>query len=755
MHPARRLLETGERGDWLTVAECVAAAGGTDRSWQWKAKQEHNSAMQGRRTPLARKMLPPGGVRPVWMVHRSFAPELERVRPHEMRDDRERESLLETYPQHAVDAALLKARWLHRYRDLCKSDPRTTKRDAAKMIVEEARAVEGEGFAISVRSLQSWERDYFAEVDGKAVRIRGLIDRRQARSGVRPKEPARSQEAIDYFYSLYHTEGRISARACHEFTRAEAKRQGWAWASSYQATMHWLERYDDVGLSLLMREGSSAYSHRFMPHLETDFDRVEPAEMFVADHTRCDFWIEERGRQYRPWLTAIQDVASRCIVGWHLGERANQDTIIAAMRMAFRHWAIPHDFKIDNGSDFTSRRVTGITKRERDALRRVHGSKWKKAMRKAENLIACTDPRWPGITETLRINLIYAMPYEPQSKATIERWFGTFHGYAAAVFPTYCGNSALKKPECLEQIRRGYTSSQKHRLKKKYGAEWSRHAALRVVDKSHVPSLDDARTKVAGIIDTYHNRYHSQLRKQTPLEKWKTAKSLRKADDAALAILMQTLGLYKVSGNGVRITVGGHGWSYGMRSHKLRRYAGRDVLVRVDDSDMSSVVALDPQTKRFIDRLDGNRRLKPNATAAEMREGAREVQTARKVMRKAKASAAKRSIHAADIVNRNLADLRDESRRTGTDDAPNVKAVRTGFEGVSIPPPGAPPKIQPDPLEEYYEDEPEDEDAIDRDDDLVHLCTDYFDDDGASDDDDDAAGTDASDVDPLGEYGDD
>ncbi len=206
-----------------------------------------------------------------------------------------------------------------------------------------------------------------------------------------------------------------------------------------------MRKHDDLSLTCLMREGRTVWARKYLPHVEIDYTRIQPGEMYVADHTLADFWVAYNGTQVRPWLTAIQDLRTRCVVGWHLGPAPHQDAVLAAARMAFCDWAIPGVMRIDNGKDFTSKRITGFSKRQHDRLRRVYGGHWQRIVRRGEHLVECTDSRWLGIAGELGIELIYAIPYSPWSKGTLERWFRTFHERCGKTFATYCGNSPVTR----------------------------------------------------------------------------------------------------------------------------------------------------------------------------------------------------------------------------------------------------------------------------------------------------------------------
>jgi len=679
---------------WITADQAARITGQSVRSWQLRAQALSEQAKRHGSTALARKAPPPSGKgKRCWYVHRSIDPRLALAPKRETREDRERAALEAKYPPHKVATAYRRARWLNRWRRLChaRRDAGRTKSDLAQDVVREAREVEGDGFKISVRSLEGWRKLYDAIGDSGAIRgVEALIDRRGDCTTADSGDVTRSPEAIEYFYSLYHDEARPAIKTCHAATLRKARAEGWAWPSTHQSTGKWLRMYDNLADSCLKRFGHDTWARRFMPHVEIDYAGLQPGSLFVCDHTNCDFWVEDRGKQYRPWLTAIIDCRSRCVVGWNLGKSPNQDAIIAALRMAFRWWAIPEKTRIDNGKDFTSKLITGVTKAERNALRARFGPEWAEFVKRDADRVACVDPRFTGIVTELGVELIYARPYAAWSKGIVERWFGTFHGQCGKTFTTYCGNSVLAKPECLEAIRRGYTSADKRRLRKQYGKAWKKVAVLRFVDGSDVPTLDQARTAVAEYLEVYHNTAHGGegMNGATPLAVWNEATSLRRAEPDALLMLMNARGLYKVTGNGVKFKVGGGTMSYGASEPKLDKYRGRDVFITADPDDLSCCFAFtaDRENRRFIARLDANERMAPNATAEEVREAVRAVEGRRKQGRAAQRSAAKRRRTVAQELTAQRREQVAEIRATGTDDVvptPTIQPVRTGFEQAS------------------------------------------------------------------------
>jgi len=655
--------------DWITVDKAAELTGHSVRHWRRLAARAFQRQLACQAPPVG------GKGKPVWWLHRSLDSRLTRHPTKAMREDRARLSLIERYPADHVDLAYRKAHWLRQWR-MRVERPRPaglTDLQLAGRVVADARRSEPDDFKISVRSLQAWHTAYNALGDDGHIRgVEALVPKYAHEPGA--AAVTRSPDAVAFFYSLFHAQKPFTIRACHEATLREAKARAWSWPPSVTATTRWLRKYDRLDLTCLHREGAGPYSHKFMPHLETDWDAIQPGEMYVCDHTQCDFWVSYRDQQIRPWLTAIQDMRSRVIVGRHLGPAPHSDAIAHAFMRAFRDWAIPQHMRIDNGKDFCSKWLTGLTKSEVRALRREYGGRWKEIMRTRRDHALGSDPRWLGLTPELGIDLIYAIPYAAWSKGTVERWFGTFHDQCGKTFVTYCGNSPQTKPECIEEIRKGRRGTPGR--------------GVQLVDTSDIPTLDQAAERIGQYLDVYHRTAHrgAGMTGRTPLELWATAQSLRKADPTALAFLVSIRGAYKVTGNGVSLTVSGARLSFGARSHALRRFAGREVLVGVDPAHPVEAFAFEPDTRRLIARLEPNKRIHPCATTDDVREAIAETQRDRKVMRQGQRTAARRTRSASERINAHVTAKRAELLATGTDNAQaNIVPVRTGFERLPAP----------------------------------------------------------------------
>jgi len=625
------------RNDGISIEQWVAETGDCKRKLQrWAVRAES--------TGLSWRVPRPGGGKPEWRVRRDIDPRL-RVRLEPLQ--KQRLSLCLRHGQEAVDVAHRRFQYVKEWESLRKVSPRANTRSLAESIVAQAKRIEGPDFSISVRTLQVWCKNY------EAHGMLGLIDGRSTPVGDGGDSSKRTPDAVDYFYSIFHSQGKHSARTCHEATVREAAKQGWNWPASYQATTKWLRKHDERDVTCAHREGQHAYGSKYLPHLEIDWGSFEPGFWYVCDHTPADFWVFDGKDWFRPFLTAVMDYRSRCVVGWNIGKSANQDAIIAALRMAFGEWAIPSRIRVDRGKDFTSWLLTGVTKHQRSEYRKTLGRNWQDELRKNGTRT------FNGILGELGIEIVQAIPYHAWSKGVVERWFRTFEEHVAKQFSTYTGNRPENKPDCADEMR----------------------------GPADMVTLEDARTRMAEFIEIYHHKKHSSL-KDEPLRVWQSAATLRKASATELAALMKSRGVYTVGKNGVALVIQGKACSYGANSIALRRHIGRGVWITLDPADVSYVLAYEATSRRFIARCESNQRMDAGTTLEEYREAMNRLAKRRKLMNRAEREAPKRMRNAAAEVAALHREQLAEARKTGTYDRAvreNVTAVRTGFEGVSIP----------------------------------------------------------------------
>ena len=119
---------------------------------------------------------------------------------------------------------------------------------------------------------------------------------------------------------------------------------------------------------------------------------------------------------------------------------------------------------------------------------------------------------------------------------------------------------------------------------------------------------------------------------------WSTATRLRRALADELSFLMDVRGLYKVTANGCRVTIGSAAIGYGGRCPALKRWVGRKVLLAVDPQDVSHCWAFTPDRARrqLIARLEPNERIEPHTCTDDAREAIAAVKREQALLHKAR-----------------------------------------------------------------------------------------------------------------------
>ena len=278
------------------------------------------------------------------------------------------------------------------------------------------------GLTASAATLLKKRRQYTR--DG----LRGLLP--QPRSG--GKQAAIHPEAKAFLFRHYLHQGGGSKTLAARVTIFKAGEAGWEPVPSERTLIRMLTAIPPDVL-VKYREGPKAYEDKVLPTILRSYD-FDAMFCWVGDHHQMDVQIEVGGKRFFPWLTAWMDMKSRVIVGWTLCLTPNADSIAYAMHRAVKTWGIPQHILIDNGKDYRSKQLHGVTR---------------KPFRPVD------DPgeiRLRGAFELLGMQVHFAQPYKARVKP-IERFFRRLEEQFGSQWPGYRGPSTAAKPEKLEQER--------------------------------------------------------------------------------------------------------------------------------------------------------------------------------------------------------------------------------------------------------------------------------------------------------------
>ncbi|MEO0586048.1 MAG: Mu transposase C-terminal domain-containing protein [Planctomycetota bacterium] len=444
---------------------------------------------------------------------------------------------------------------------------------------------------ISSTTLRRWAKKYRGPSD-----LIELIDTRgQHRTD--QSDPA----CWAHFRSIYLDPNEPSLAVCWRLTRDYAMAEGLTWCSESQCR----QRLDDkiTPEQQARYRKPRDYRDRYLPYIEQDPKAVEPGEEWQGDHAVMDLMCSVPGRQrpVRPWLSAWLDTRSRRIVGWTLRAQApDATTILSSFRMAVLdpiNGGVPERVLIDNGRDFDSYALHGMSKAERQRIaRQAQGFR--------------IDPeaaRGGGVFRLLGVGARFAKPYNAKTKGRLERWFGTMHGQFDKRWATYTGCSSDRKPEGLAAILR-----QPHK----------------------VPSFNAVLGELHAFIDDYNAmqsmREGAEGMSPDELIARRVPRPIENptALDYCLQLWHQPV---KVGRQGVQIRIAGENIRYGQYEPALRRLigTGSKVIVSYDPNDLSTVWVHhwtpDGGVGPLIARVQTNDRLGGKFSKTDLAEASRQI----------------------------------------------------------------------------------------------------------------------------------
>lgn len=433
------------------------------------------------------------------------------------------------------------------------------------------------GIAIARATLFSWHVAYRA--DGLA----GLADRRGNRSAAAGESPF-----LEQVKTFYLSPQQPSKRACWTMASMKARECGWA-IKEYRTACRYLDALP-AAVVTKFRKGEDAYVATCEPSIERDYSTLHSNEQWVGDHHQFDVMVNDGGKIVRPWLTAWMDMRSRKILGWCIyGHDPNQNSILSALRGGCMEHGVPKSVYVDNGKDYDSYAFHGRTKQQRRRGR-----------------IELDTTHTKGILNHLGCDANFCWTYHGQSKP-IERFFNTLEDRFGKRWPTYCGNSPENRPE--------------------------NHAAR--VDRGASPKLAEFVSAFgAWLTSDYHAGAHrgNGMEERSPDEvyaaSWNGAAKRTAAAELLDMLLMKQSRPVKVTKNGIRWD----GLSYGQYESDLFKWLGKEVYLRVDERDVTSVQVWTP-TDVFICIAPSNARIPANATNQILREAIRQKKQNRKLLK--------------------------------------------------------------------------------------------------------------------------
>ncbi len=310
---------------------------------------------------------------------------------------------------------------------------------------------------------------------------------------------------------------------------------------------------------LLASKGSKEYKNRVMIKGTRNTKALPVMGLVQGDEHTFDCWVaythpNGKVKAIKPKLVAWVDTRSRVIIGDVICVNANSQILKQSLlKMLYSDpGGVPQWLLIDNGKDYTSKTMTGRSRKERYNIDLSFDSETKGFYRSI------------GIEDDFR-----SIPYQPWSKGQIERFFGTvcdrFTKWVTSYTGTLTGSltDAKVKKDVNGMLERGELLTMEDFYK-----EWSK-----------------------WLHEKYHQRKHRSLKEQKeiyqkPMELFMNAeeKYYKPAPPKSYAtMLMMKAERVHVYNIGIKR------FGYEYRSQELGDYVGEKVDIKYDPEDVTKL----------------------------------------------------------------------------------------------------------------------------------------------------------------------
>lgn len=310
-----------------------------------------------------------------------------------------------------------------------------------------SQAVSAIGKLPSRATIYNWISAY------KDQGLEGLLPNHKGKTAKQPDWALRALE-------LYHSPNSPSfAQVADQLVTEKYK------AEAFQVRRFINSLPHELGPQSPYRIGSKLYREKHKDFLIRSTEHIPPGFLYNADGHTLDVYLAHpnTGKAWRAELTAFQDVASRCIVGWEVSEAENTiSTLTALTRSINDHQHVPSMLYIDNGSGYKARMMAD----------------------------ECC-----GVYAQFDLEVIFAIPGNARAK-WIERFFKHMEERVGKRFATYCGrgHDERHKQLMLKEVKQG---------------------------KRELPSVDEWIAEFKDYLDDYHNSEHPEIKGKTRLQVWK------------------------------------------------------------------------------------------------------------------------------------------------------------------------------------------------------------------------------------------
>lgn len=362
--------------------------------------------------------------------------------------------------------------------------------------------------------------------------------------------------------------------------QAAAQINNWGRIPSYQSVtryISYLMQEEGMGNAwYLAAKGEREYRNKVMVKGSRDTRGLQVMQIVMGDEHTFDCWVSYKlpngsVTAIRPKLVAWIDMRSRMVLGDVMCVDGNSDILKHSLLKLIYHDAgsVPQYIYIDNGKDYTSKAMTGYDRRDR------------RKRKQEDRMSGYFDDMVRGFYRSIGIVDDHeALPYQPWSKGQIERFFGSVCSSFSKWFSSYTGTLTGSSTDAKvdKDIQKMLAEGKLLSLEEFYG-KWNEWLHGVYMKKEH------KGLKVAG-------------------EEWKTPEGVfenaeryfKPAPPKSYAtILMMRSENVRVYNTGINR----FGFQY--RSDELCAYIGRNVGIKYDPEDLSTVYVFDESGRKLCE----------------------------------------------------------------------------------------------------------------------------------------------------------
>ena len=423
---------------------------------------------------------------------------------------------------------------------------------------------EAENWAAVLGKRDGCSYDYFKVI---------ALCRKPKTVGTFPSIPEDMKQAVkNIWFEKEFAQNRRNRQDLYEVLEEIAVRMGWKKLPSYQTVnryVSWLMEHEGLRSAYdYQRNGAREWKNKNMVKRIRDTKGLKVLEMLQGDEHTFDLWVmykTKSGKEIpiRPKLVAWIDTRSRMILGDIICRDADSQVLKESLiKLMYEDLPgqVPRYLYIDNGKDYTSKEMIGVDRKDRhnqEAKDRFFDMEFDRATRGFYHDMGIQDEH-------------VSMPYEPWTKAQIERSFRTVIEKFSKKYASYTGTLTGS----------GTDAKVNKEIK-------------RMAERGELLTMEEFYEEWRKYKEKYNSRMHSGLKRageayKTPKEVFEYEERYVKPAPPRSFAVMALMKSEKARVNNVGIRRNG----YYYMSDELLPYINQEVDIKIDPYDVTAIYVI-------------------------------------------------------------------------------------------------------------------------------------------------------------------